>query len=276
MLEVKFWGLGEIADNKLKFAVIDAAHKGNPGYCLHRGRNTWEIPGGHREPEETIEAAARRELFEETGAAAFTLTPVCVYSVTGGGADESFGMLFAAEIGAFGPMPDSEMLCCRVFEKIPAALTYPEIQPKLAARAAAFRASHGEAPEADKPLARETNESHAFWRAVDALIAGSEVVIDRPAGTRHPRYPDFVYPLDYGYLGGTASMDGQGIDVWRGSLPDGRCDAVICTVDLWKRDSEVKLLLGCTEDEIQTALRHHNGSDAMKGLLIRRGRQDKR
>ena len=34
-------------------------------------------------------------------------------------------------------------------------------------------------------------------------------------------------------------MDGGGIDVWRGSLPDPRVVGVICTVNLEKRNSEI-------------------------------------
>lgn len=52
-----------------------------------------------------------------------------------------------------------------------------------------------------------------FWQALDRLVAECETVIDRPKGTAHPRWPEFVYPLDYGYLRGTSSMDGGGIDV---------------------------------------------------------------
>ena len=109
----------------------------------------------------------------------------------------------------------------------------------------------------------------AFWQTVDRLVDACAVCIDRPCGTTHPRYPDFIYPLDYGYLTGTTAMDGGGIDVWRGSLPEPRVVGVICTVNLEKRNSEIKLLLGCTPDEIETALAVHNtGSQA--GLLILR------
>lgn len=59
----------------------------------------------------------------------------------------------------------------------------------------------------------------AFWAALDELVATSTVRIDRPKGTAHPRYPSFIYPLDYGYLEGTQAADGGGIDVWVGSLP---------------------------------------------------------
>lgn len=109
-----------------------------------------------------------------------------------------------------------------------------------------------------------------FWQALDELVAGCELVIDRPRGSVHPRYPDMRYEVDYGYLSGTRAMDGGGVDVWRGSDPAGRIDAVICTVDLVKRDTEVKLLIGCTEEETQAVLRFHNDSSGMKGLLVRR------
>lgn len=112
-------------------------------------------------------------------------------------------------------------------------------------------------------------DSMRFWQYIDRLVAEARVVIDRPAGTAHPRYPDFIYPLDYGYLEGTAAGDGGGIDVWRGSLPEGEVCGVICTVDLHKRDSEIKILLGCTPAEIQTALRTHNNG-TMAGILISR------
>ena len=45
---------------------------------------------------------------------------------------------------------------------------------------------------------------------------------------------------------------------------------MIVTVDRFKRDSEIKLLLGLTAEEIETVLAFHNESDFMKGLLIRR------
>lgn len=109
-----------------------------------------------------------------------------------------------------------------------------------------------------------------FWSAVDTLIDHSAIVIDRPKNSAHPRYPHCIYPVDYGYLSNTASMDGSGIDVWRGSSGDCRANAIICTVDLLKRDSEIKLLIGCTEAEKQQVLEFHNDSEHMKGILIER------
>ena len=108
-----------------------------------------------------------------------------------------------------------------------------------------------------------------FWHAIDELIEKSEIVIDRPKGSAHPRFLEFIYELDYGYLQDTASMDGGGIDVWLGSGAR-VCDAVMCIVELMKRDSEIKLLIGCTEEEKQIVYRTHNESEFMKGILIRR------
>ena len=108
-----------------------------------------------------------------------------------------------------------------------------------------------------------------FWRALDSLVDNSEIVIDRPKGTAHPKYPDFIYKVDYGYLKNTSSMDGAGIDVWIGS-GEKKIDAIMCIVDLMKRDSEIKILIGCTEEEKQIVYQTHYETEYMKGILIRR------
>lgn len=109
-----------------------------------------------------------------------------------------------------------------------------------------------------------------FWRAIDTLVANGKTVIDRPKGSAHPRFSNLQYPLDYGYIENTTSMDGDGIDVWRGSLPNNTVTAIICTVDLMKKDSEIKLLIGCNEEETNIVYDFHNSTEFMKGLLIRR------
>ncbi|HEY4387073.1 MAG TPA: inorganic pyrophosphatase [Ktedonobacteraceae bacterium] len=100
-------------------------------------------------------------------------------------------------------------------------------------------------------------------------MATSQIKIDRPKGSAHPRYPEFFYPIDYGYLEGTVSGDGQGIDLWIGTLPEKRITAMICTVDLAKRDSEIKLLLACTKEEIATILASHQIGSQSATLLER-------
>ena len=108
-----------------------------------------------------------------------------------------------------------------------------------------------------------------FWKALDDLVRNSEIVIDRPRGSAHPRFPNFIYKVDYGYLKNTSSMDGAGIDVWIGS-GDKKIDAIMCIVDLMKRDSEIKILVGCTEEEKLDIYKTHNETQYMKGVLIRR------
>ena len=44
----------EVEDECLKFAVIIAETEGKYVFCRHRERDTWEIPGGHREPGKEI------------------------------------------------------------------------------------------------------------------------------------------------------------------------------------------------------------------------------
>jgi inorganic pyrophosphatase len=109
----------------------------------------------------------------------------------------------------------------------------------------------------------------SFWTHLETLVKSSEFVIERPRGSTHPRHPTIVYPLDYGYLKGTSGGDGAAIDVWRGSLSAGHLDAVVCTVDLKKRDAEVKLLLGCTPMEKQVICAFHR-SAWTAALLVER------
>ena len=79
--------------------------------------------------------------------------------------------------------------------------------------------------------------------------------------------------IDYGYLEGTSSIDRGGIDVWKGTNGED-IDAIICTADLVKRDSEIKILIVCNEDEKRLVLEAHNNSEYMKGILVRRNNEN--
>jgi inorganic pyrophosphatase len=93
---------------------------------------------------------------------------------------------------------------------------------------------------------------------------------DRPAQGQHPPALSRRHvSADYGYLENTSAIDGGGIDVWVGSTGADRPDAIICTVDVLKRDAEIKLLIGCSESEKEAIVRFLNGN-AMRGMLIRR------
>jgi inorganic pyrophosphatase len=114
------------------------------------------------------------------------------------------------------------------------------------------------------------NES--FWNKLDLLVNTSELCIDRPKGSSHPKYPALIYPCDYGYLKGTSGSDGNEIDVWRGSLQKKKLTALLCTVDILKKDCEVKLLLGCASKEEKIIMSFLNDSDYLSAILIKRNK----
>ena len=134
MIEVKFYD--QVADELLKFAVIISKTNGKWVFCKHKERDTYEVPGGHREENENILETAKRELKEETGALDFTVSPICVYSVTGKNkvnetGEETYGMLFFADIKSFENELHSEMEKVLITDNLVENWTYPLIQPKL-------------------------------------------------------------------------------------------------------------------------------------------------
>jgi len=136
-MEVKFYD--NVNDELLKFAVIISKSSGKWVICKHKERDTYEAPGGHREANERIIDTAKRELYEETGALEFSITPICIYSVTGknevnGTGEETFGMLYYAEIETFQEELHSEIEKIVLLDELPTEWTYPLIQPKLIAK----------------------------------------------------------------------------------------------------------------------------------------------
>lgn len=124
----------QVDDALLRFAVIIAKTEGKWVFCKNRERETYELPGGHREAGEGILEAARRELYEETGALTYCIEPICVYSVSAPGnfgGEEGFGMLYYADITEFEPELHSEIEKILITEKPVENWSYPPIHPRM-------------------------------------------------------------------------------------------------------------------------------------------------
>lgn len=126
----------DIEDSLLRFAVIIARYENQLIFVKHKNRDTFEFPGGRREMNESIIDCAKRELYEETGALEFELTPISIYSVKGKTranltGNETYGMLFKADILKLGNLPKSEIEKIIITSTLPTKWTYPEIQPYL-------------------------------------------------------------------------------------------------------------------------------------------------
>jgi len=135
IMETKVYSLGKVKDEELKFAVIIAKFNDKFVYVRHKKRETWEVPGGHREPKEAIDDTAKRELKEETGAVKFNIKPICDYlcdySLERENDVKSYGRLYYAEVQELGELPNLEIGEVKLFEHMPENLTYPLIQPIL-------------------------------------------------------------------------------------------------------------------------------------------------
>lgn len=117
---------------KYKYVVVLSKYNGKLLLSRHKERTTWETQGGHIESGETPLQAAKRELYEESGALVFDIEPLCDYWA--GNLDtkeEGNGMVFVAVIHKLGKIPESEMEEVGIFDALPENLTYPAITPVL-------------------------------------------------------------------------------------------------------------------------------------------------
>ena len=147
MTEVKFYDPLFEPEKALTYSVISAKFRRQWIFVRHQDRSTWEIAGGHIEPGETSNDAARRELMEETGALRFNLDCVATYSVTKDGIT-GFGRLYLADVYELGQVPDLSEIAEVIFlDHLAEKLTYPDIQPFLFAKSVEYLATRNNIQE---------------------------------------------------------------------------------------------------------------------------------
>lgn len=117
---------------------------------------------------------------------------------------------------------------------------------------------------------REFAAERIGWEAWELLIREKGISIDRPRGSRHPDHPDIIYPIDYGYVNETLGTDGHELDVFAGSAENGLLGAIV-TRDHRKGDTEFKLIVDCTPEEIYLVNGFINfDTRLMEGILVLR------
>lgn len=104
----------------------------------------------------------------------------------------------------------------------------------------------------------QAKKKDSFWQEMNQLATANPIMIDRPKGSIHPHYSNVIYPFDYGYLENTTASDGGGIDVWIGTLKMRLLTGILCTFDTLKRDAEIKLLIGCTREDVEMIQDFHS------------------
>ena|SRR5215211_5927313 len=89
------------------------------------------------------------------------------------------------------------------------------------------------------------------------------IAIDRPKASRPPGFGDVIYALAR-CVENRNSRKGDGIDVSPRSFNSVMglqaieiLTGILCTFDTLKHDAEIKLLIGCTEEDIQVIRDFH-------------------
>ena len=127
--------------DNIKFVAMECQYQGKWVMCFNSYRAKWEMPGGHVDEGETPLEAAKRELFEETGAIKFDIIPVWDYKAyTDEGEFHNNGRVYYVTVHEFGILPEiSEMDRIDFFEELPQNITYKrETMLDLMTRAKAY------------------------------------------------------------------------------------------------------------------------------------------
>ena len=90
-----------------------------------------------------------------------------------------------------------------------------------------------------------------------------EIIIDRPIGSRHPKY-DFVYEVNYGYIPDTPAPDGKNLDAYYigTAQPQESVQGMVVAIIHRLEDDDDKLVVlpkgkSITDEEIEKAVEFH-------------------
>ncbi len=128
---VEIYDQGKVDEQQMTYVIIASRYNTSSWiFVRHRDRNTWELPAGHIEPGETAMEAARRELFEESGAIDYKITALFDYSAWHNG-KQRYGRVYFAEVETLGKLPEFEIAEITMQQTLPEELTYNKIQTSI-------------------------------------------------------------------------------------------------------------------------------------------------
>ena len=166
---VKVAGLGELSD--YTFVTIFCRYQNKWLYCRIKDETGYGNAGGKIEAGEKTIEAAKRELYEETGALQFDITPLFDYSVE---RPEGYttGQVFLAHIHELGELPQYEMAEVRLFDAFPEKLRFPDILPVLYKNVQIWLNLHSAEDEIWDVYDSERNLTGRTHRRIDPLKPG--------------------------------------------------------------------------------------------------------
>lgn len=106
---------------------------------------------------------------------------------------------------------------------------------------------------------------------VETLLLSSRLNLTKKRGEMHSKFKNLIYPTDYGHLSDTRSSSEEGVSVYAGSGDRNHITALVIAADILTKELDVKMLIGCTDEETDMVLRFLNQTDYQKTVLIRKG-----